>query len=325
MLPFLHPIRLLPAMPPQPPDGPSTRAPPGVPPVASGRAYLGLALLGWGLAILLGVTPHEDRLVGAALSLFGGVLLATAQGLPQLPRMPALAVATVGAALAAAVLAYVIAADAVLDVRKLALVLLGCSLAGASPWLGRSVRLPRRGVTTTVGSLVGCALVVVGAPLAVWAVQAAFKAAVGSTPLESFVRFGLLAPLHVILALFGLPSSIDGQSVTYATHDGPLRVDVGAACSGLQAMALFTGVLALYLFIERPGGRRLAVWSTIGIAGVYLANLLRLVTIFLVGYRWGSDALVRVHAQAGWIFFLAWALLFARLLPRAHRAPARTT
>lgn len=300
-------------MPPTPPPSPAGR--PG--PVASGRAYIGLALLGWGLAILLGVTPHEDRLVGGALSVFGAVLLATARGLPRLPSVPMLLVAGAGLALGAGVMAYVLAADAALDARKLALVLLGCGLAAASPWLDRAVRLPRRGVTT-VGSLVGCALVVLGAPLAVWALQASFKAAIGTTPLESFVRIGLLAPVHAILAGLGLPSSVDGQSVTYATRDGPLRVDVGAACSGIQAMALFTGVLALYLLVERPGGRRLALWSAIGILGVYAANLLRLVTIFLVGYQWGAEALVRVHAQAGWMFFLAWALIFARIVPRSR-------
>lgn len=308
-------------MPPRPSSAPA----PASTSVAGGRAYIGLALLGWGLAILLGVTPHEDLLVGGALALFGAVLLASARGLPRLPPIPPLLVAGVGLGLAYAVMAYVLVAGAALDARKLTLVLLGCALAAASPWLDRVVRLPRRGVTASVGSLAVCALVVLGAPLAVWALQAGFKAAVGSTPLESFVRLGLLAPLHVILNALGHPSSVDGQTVTYATRDGPLRVDVGAACSGLQAMGLFTGVLALYLLVERPGGRRLALWSAIGIGGVYLANLLRLVTIFLVGYQWGADALVRVHAQAGWIFFLAWALLFARLLPRSRRAPTRTT
>ncbi|MEK6976229.1 MAG: exosortase/archaeosortase family protein [Candidatus Thermoplasmatota archaeon] len=287
---------------------------------SSGQAYIGLALLGWGLAILLGVTPHEDYAVGAALTAFGAVLVATAASLPRLPRVPALLVAGGGLALAATVLAYVLAAHAVVDARKLALILLGCGLVIASPWLHRSVRLPRRGATTTVGSLAGCALVVLGAPLAVWAVQAAFKAAVGATPVEAFVRVALLGPLHVILSGLGLGSSVDGQTVTYATRHGTLLVDVGAACSGLQAMALFSGVLALYLIVERPGGRRLALWSLIGVAGVYVANLLRLVTIFLVGYRWGADALVQVHAQAGWIFFVAWALLFARLVPKSRRA-----
>ncbi len=295
-------------------------APLAPPPSAAGRAYIGLALLGWGLAILLGVTPHEDLLVGAALTVFGAILLATAPALPRLPQMPALVVAGAGLALAACVVAYVLAAHAAVDVRKAALVLLGCGLAAAAPWLDQPVRLPRRGAATTVGSLVGCALVVLGAPLAVWAVQAAFKAAVGATPLESFVRFGLLAPLQAVLAAFGLPASVEGQTVTYGTRDGLMRVNVGAACSGVQAMALFSGVLALYLLVERPAGRQLALWSVIGIAGVYVANLVRLVVVFLAGYQWGPDALERVHAQAGWVFFVAWALLFARLVPKPRRS-----
>lgn len=298
---------------------------PASPPAASGartaggRAYIALALLGWGLAILLGVTPHEDRLVGAGLAVFGAVLLFTARGLPHVAGLRPVPVAAAGLAAAIAVLAYVVLRPADLDVRKLAIIVLGCALAAASPWLGRRVRLPRRGASTNVASLAVCAAVVLGAPLAMWALQAAFKSALGSTPLEAFVRVGLLAPLHAILAGLGLPSSVQGQSVTYATRHGPLRVNVGAACSGIQAMALFGGVLALYLLVERPGGRRLALWSAIGLAGVYAANLLRLVTVFLVGYQWGGDALERVHAQAGWVFFVAWALLFARLAPRRRR------
>lgn len=290
---------------------------------AGGRAYIGLALLGWGLAILLGVTPHEDRLVGAALAAFGGLLLATAPAWPRVPPVDPRIAAAAGLLLATGVLGYVVLAGAALDARKVALVALGAGLACAAPWLGRTVRLPRHGATATVGSLVACAAVALGAPLAVWAVQAAFKAAIGATPLEAFVRVGLLAPLHAILTLLGLSSSVRGQSVTYATRDGPLQVDVGAACSGLQAMALFTAVLGLYVLVERPGGRRLALWCAIGIAGVYAANVLRLVAIFLVGYQWGGDALVRVHAQAGWVFFVAWALLFARLVPTSRRGARR--
>lgn len=299
-------------MPPTPTSDPPAHS-------VGGRSYLGLALLGWGLAIVLGVTPHEDRVVGASLAVFGAVLVASSRGLPRLPPLPPLWVAGAGLSLAACVLAYVLAADAPLDVRKIALIAVGSCLAAAAPWLERVVPVARRGVTATVGSLAGCALVVLGAPLAVWALQAVFKALVGATPLEAFVRVGLLAPLHLLLAMLGHPSVVEGQTVSYATREGVLHVNVGAACSGLQAMGLFSGVLALYMFVERPGGMRLAIWSAIGLAGVYVANLLRLVAIFLVGYQWGHDALVRVHAQAGWVFFLAWALLFARLVPKVAR------
>src|SRR5688572_18052499 len=73
------------------------------PSLASGRGYLGLALLGWGLSILLGVTPHEDQIVGIGLAAFGGALVATAPRLPRLDRASPAIVAGIGLAAAACI------------------------------------------------------------------------------------------------------------------------------------------------------------------------------------------------------------------------------
>ena len=178
--------------------------------------------------------------------------------------------------------------------------------------------------TVAVGSAVVAVLAVLGAPLAVWALQAAAKATIGSTPGEAFVRYALVAPSGLLLGALGMHPRIAGQTISFGTPRGVLSVEVGAACSGLQAMALFMAVLGAYLWSERPGARRLAVWSAIGLGGVYVANLLRLAILFLVGYRWGSDALLRVHAQAGWMFFAAWALAFAWLARRSRVVAGRT-
>lgn len=303
---------------------PSDALPAG-PPAArrpAGRAYLGLALLGWGLSILLGVTPHEDPLVGAGLSVFGVALLATAPRLPEVPRLPAALVAALGVAVVLAVVGHMALFGSAFDLRKAVLLLLGLGVAACAPILRRRVRVGRRGRTVPVSSLVVAAGAVLGAPLAAWAVQAATATTMGTTPSEMFVRGALLVPLSLFLHGIGLAPAVDGQTITYATPRGPMAVEVGAACSGVQAMALFTGVLALFLWVERPGGRRLATWSAIGIAGVYAVNLLRLGALTLVGYQWGAEALQRFHAQAGWIFFVAWAVAFAWLArrPRAARA-----
>ncbi|MEA3136089.1 MAG: hypothetical protein QOJ26_1127 [Thermoplasmata archaeon] len=286
----------------------------------AGRAYLGLALLGWGLSIVLGVTPHEDLVVGSGLAIFGAVLVATSPRLPESRGLPAYAVAGVGLAIVAGVLAHTLLASAAFDVPKAALVALGVGLATAAPFLRRRIPVGRKGRSVTVATLVVGGLAVLGAPLAVWGLQAATKGVMGTTPMEAFVRYGLLLPIGLFLKAVGLDAAIDGQTVTYATPHGPLALEVGAACSGVQAMALFAGVLALFLWIEKPGGRRLALWSAIGIGGVYVANLLRLAMLFLVGYEWGPDALLQAHAQAGWLFFVAWAIVFARLVRSPRRA-----
>ncbi len=301
--------------------GPTTAAKAPRSALAGGRGYLGLALLGWGLSILLGVTPHEDLIVGAALAAFGAALVVTAPSLPKVGAMSPAWVAGAGIAIATLVLTYMAWSHSALDLPKSAIILFSLGLAASARWLKRDIRLTPRGAPIPVSTIVVCTIAVLGAPLALWAVQAAFKTSMGTTPIELFVRVALLAPLGIILSLVGLQPSVQGQTVTYATVNGPLSLEVGAACSGVQAMALFAGVLALYLLVERPSGRRLALWSCIGIAGVYVANLVRLVTLFLVGYQWGPDALLRVHAEAGWMFFVAWAIVFARLA-RSRKSPA---
>lgn len=293
---------------------PQPRPTAGRGPLADSRGYLGLALVGWGLSILLGVTPHEDPLIGAALAAFGVALVATAARLPSFTKLSPIVVAALGLAVSSVVLAYDAWSQAALDLPKLAMIGFGLALAVAAPWLRstRSFTLPG-GAKVTVATIVACAIPVVGAPLILWAAQAAFKTALGVTPIEAFVRVALLVPVGLVLWVVGMNPVVQGQTVTYVTPRGPLSLEVGAACSGVQAMALFAGVLALYLVAERPGGRRLLLWSCIGLAGVYIANLLRLVMLFLVGYQWGPEALMRAHAEAGWLFFVAWAVLFARL------------
>jgi exosortase/archaeosortase family protein len=159
--------------------------------------------------------------------------------------------------------------------------------------------------------LAPCAAVAIGVPILVWLVQASFKRLAGATPVEAFEIVMLVTPVHWILGWFGLPSTMKGQTMTLAGPHGPLSVEVGVACSGLQAMALFLGILALFAATERPPGRRLALWTVVGLTGVYVANILRLMTILVAGHKWGATALEDVHANAGWAFFVAWSLLFA--------------
>lgn len=287
---------------------------------SSGRVYIGSGLLGWGLAILVGVAPHEDLLVGAGLFVFGVALLATAPRWPRVGRLPAAPVAATGLGLVLAIVAYDAHFAAPLNTTKVAIALYGLLLAAASPVLSRTVPLPSKAPNrVSVATLVALSFAAIGVPLSVWAFQALFKGLFGSTPVEAFIHFGLILPLAVFLGALGWKPIVEGQVLSYTTPAGPLRVEVGAACSGVQAMALFGAVLALYVFLERPRGGRLAAWAALGLVGVYAANVLRLAALMFVGYAWGSDALLRTHEQAGWIVFVAWSLVFAALA-RSHRA-----
>jgi exosortase/archaeosortase family protein len=288
--------------------------PPGQ--ATGGRAFVGLFLLGLGLAVVVGVVPHEDPLVGLAVVALGATLLLVAGRLPTLPMRP-LHLGVAGALLAVAVALSAATGKPFNAVKWTGLgygLLLAEAAAYATLW-------PDRRESRAALQAGGWSLAVLGAPLLVWGTQALFKLTAGTTPTEAFVHYGLLVPVAGLVHGMGWDPAMSGQTLAYSTPSGRIAVDVGAACSGIQAMMLFTAVLALFVWTRRPGNGQLAAWMAIGIAGVYAANLLRLAVLVAVGHEWGLAALMKAHAQAGWLFFAAWALAFSWLATRSVKAP----
>ena len=271
------------------------------PALARVLTLLGLVSLGEGLFILTRIVPHESPLLGAALAA-GGALFLYLSPPPRIERFPRWPTLASGLLLAAGVIAYNTARGATYAAPKLALIAFGLWLASLAPFTAR----PR--IATTLA----WSIPVVGFPLAAWVLQAALKTSIGGvTPVETFVSFALLVPMSRVLDLLGYAPSVAGQIITFATPRGPMRLNVGVACSGIQAMGLFGGLLMIYVAAERPPVGRAALWYAVGLAGVYLANLVRLVTLAIVGSAWGSGALLWTHANLGWMFFVAWTALFA--------------
>lgn len=274
----------------------------------TGRACIGLGLAGQGVAILSGIVPHEDPIVGAGLLGFGAVLTATGI-LPRLTRVTQRHVLSAGAAMLIVVtLAWWVTRTAPAGPLVL-LLALSCGTLLAGAFHARELRL--RGRVIAMRDLGPCMAIAVGAPLLVWLAQATFKRLLGATPVEGFEIAFLVTPIHWILGWSGFSSSMDGQLLTLAGPTGPMSVEIGVACSGLQAMALFLGILGMFAVAARPSNRRLVKWAAIGLTGVYLSNVVRLLVVILSGHYWGTEVLYDVHAHAGWAFFVAWSLLFA--------------
>lgn len=274
---------------------------------------LGLASLGQGLFILLRVVPHESPLLGAALAALGAILLYFAP-LPRVDRLPVWPLVAGGLAVALGVIAYNLSRGATFVPPKIALIAFGLLVAAAAPF----VRRPR------VANAVAWSLPLVGAPLGVWALQALAKASfAGATPMELFIEHALIAPMAAILAMMGYHPVVDGQYITFDRQaGGTMRLLVGVACSGLQAMGLFGGILLVYVLAEKPGWARGLAWSIVGLLGVYVVNVIRLVSLAVIGSAWGSAALQMAHANFGWMFFVAWTGIFSWLAmarPRRKR------
>lgn len=276
-------------------------------------ALLGLASLGQGLFILLRVVPHESPLLGAGLAALGALLLRFTP-LPRVSRLPRWPLVAGGLAAAAVVVAWNAARGMPWVAPKVAIVAFGVALAAAAPL----VRIPR------VANVVAWSIPLVGAPLVVWGLQALSAATIaGMTPMELFIEHALLAPMSAALALLGYHPETFGQRIQFDTQQGGrMTLLVGVACSGLQAMGLFGGILLVYVLADRPGLHRGLLWSAVGLLGVYVVNVVRLVSLAVVGSAYGSDALEWAHANLGWMFFVAWSGLFAWL---AMGRPKRAT
>lgn len=270
----------------------------------------GLLLAGQGLLVVLGVLDHETpRPVAWLLVVLGAAIVAWG-GLPALRLGRARLVLALGLVAAGGVLAYNLLAGSGFAPAEWAILGYGALLALASRHLDRRVG------PTDVGTLVAYSFPLVLAPLSLFALNAATTSGWGESPLRWYIRWLLVLPMSGLLHASGLDVSVLGDTVRLATPGGPLFLTVGVVCAGLYAGALFLGVFGLFAWQQKTPPRRLAAYLALGLAGIHVANVLRLALLAWVGYRWGGEALQDFHQHAGWLLFLAWMVLFWWLVLR---------
>jgi exosortase/archaeosortase family protein len=138
-----------------------------------------------------------------------------------------------------------------------------------------------------------------------------------------------LAPeLSSILSLLGVANSVHavagftapGLTFTPVKMSIPVTVVISTSCSGIYSFGIFASALVAFLLTEYESpSRRLWLLLALGFLASYVANLLRMVIIVLVGYYTDSaqsdlQNLLLAHSYAGWIIFLGWLALFWGLL-----------
>lgn len=290
-------------------------------PVASrARLLVGLLLAGQGLLVVTRVLDHEAPLVVGWLVLVAGLALCAWGRFPTLARgasSPARAwvVAGVGVVAVVGVLGYNASRGSTLGGPEVAILSYGVALVVAS----RS--LDRRLLGTDVATLVAFSFPLVLAPLSLFAVNAAILSGQGATPLGWYIEATLVTPMAAALRWLQLDAAMVGDAVRIATPRGVLFLSVGVVCAGLYASVLFLGIFALFAWERRTPPARLAAYLAVGLVGLHVANVLRLVLLGVVGWKWGAEALQVTHKHAGWVLFLAWSVLFWAVVLRRFEGP----
>jgi archaeosortase C (PEF-CTERM variant) len=148
--------------------------------------------------------------------------------------------------------------------------------------------------------------------------RAAAGNAASTAGISAYSEYLLAKPVEWMLSVSGVTSTIDGITITFLTVDGErIRLLIATSCSGVYSFAIFTSAFIAFVATEftRWDGR-LKWFLGLGILAAYLANLLRMYIIVMVGHFRGSDALLWAHANVGWIIYMAWIALFWWLLFR---------
>ena len=152
-----------------------------------------------------------------------------------------------------------------------------------------------------------------------------------------FYSWVALAPeTSAVLRLIGVENTIHpvagatAPGLTFTPQHLGVRVTVviTTACSGIYSFGIFASAFVAFVLTEfqRPA-RRLWLLLGLGMGAAYVANVLRMVIIVLVGYYTDTGEtdlqnMLIAHSYAGWLIFLAWIALFWGLLFRLLPIPS---
>src|SRR2546422_3950369 len=134
-----------------------------------------------------------------------------------------------------------------------------------------------------------------------------------------------LAPeTSAVLTLIGVSNQV--HAVAGSTAPGltftpqhfavPVTIVITTACSGIYSFGIFASAFVAFVLTEYAVMTR-RVWALLGLGFItsYLANVLRMVVIVLVGYYTDTaqtdlQNMLIAHSYLGWLIFLAWISLF---------------
>jgi exosortase/archaeosortase family protein len=134
-----------------------------------------------------------------------------------------------------------------------------------------------------------------------------------------------LAPeTSAVLNLIGVNNQVHAVAgttapgLTFTPQHIPVQVTVviTTACSGIYSFGIFASAFVAFILTEyKTPSRRVWVLLGLGLMTAYVANVLRMTTIVLVGYyvdtaQTDLQNMLIAHSSAGWLIFLAWVGMF---------------
>lgn len=131
--------------------------------------------------------------------------------------------------------------------------------------------------------------------------------------IHEFDHYAVLLPSMYLIRMIGISVDVIGtETVCLHAPVGDITLIIGGPCSGLYSMFLLISVIVAYTATENiRDARRITALLGVTVVVAWIANLLRVATLYLTAYWYGNDAMITVHTHLGWIIFVivAWGLL----------------
>lgn len=143
----------------------------------------------------------------------------------------------------------------------------------------------------------------------------------GGGDTNSPITYYLLSkPTVGLVSIFGIPAVTPGMGLGYPanhvidltmTNGNVIPLGISLSCSGLYSVAIFVSAFVAFVAIEyKVFNKKVLGLLCLGIFLAWLANIIRMSVIVIVGRYYGADTMVWVHNNIGEIIFMIWVIIF---------------
>jgi archaeosortase C (PEF-CTERM variant) len=136
---------------------------------------------------------------------------------------------------------------------------------------------------------------------------------------HTFDHYFVLLPSVFIINAIGIPIQVISTETVRIQGVEDMSVIIGGPCSGLYSMFLLIGIMVAYTRIEDVKRSNFFALLLISVIVAYIANLTRVITLYIVGFYYGKEMLYFVHVHLGWIIFVIVVAVLLYLLDRMAR------
>jgi thaumarchaeosortase len=139
------------------------------------------------------------------------------------------------------------------------------------------------------------------------------------TVLQSLVPI-TTSGVAVILNLLGyvteiLPTGEEGLYLEVSIGGGrPYGAIVAWSCAGSHSLFLYSFMIMLFLRGTSISRMRKIIYVALGAAGTFFVNILRIVTIYVIGISSGDSPAKLFHEFYGEFFFIAWMFIYLTII-----------